>query len=195
MPTKPRKQPRPPTGLLMLDLFSGLGGASKPFRDRGWDVVTIDIDPRFSPDLLADVSKLSVQDVFRATGGRPVDFFWASPPCVEFARESMPWCRTGKTPSMDLVLATIALAQSVKPRWFALENVRGAVAHVTPILGHPTYTSGGIRLWGFLPSGPLPKVITRKEHFSSKRRAERALIPYELGWALAQNAEREAHST
>lgn len=187
MPTE-----RPPTGLLVLDLFSGLGGASRPFRDRGWDVVTIDIDPRFTPDVPADVLKLNKDDIFWATRSRPVDFLWASPPCVEFARESMPWCRTGKAPSMDLVLATIALAKQVKPRWFALENVRGAVNYITPILGPPVYVSSGIRLWGFLPGGPLPKVKTHKEHLSSKQRAERAIIPYELGWALAENAEREA---
>ena len=89
---------------LMIDLFSGLGGASYPFKKNGWEVVTVDINPEFSPDLCIDVREfLSVWD------GRQPDFLWASPPCEEFSRSSMPWTGFKKPEwwAMELVFTTI----------------------------------------------------------------------------------------
>ena len=40
---------------LMIDLCSGLGGASAAMRERGWRVVTVDNEATFSPDVVADV--------------------------------------------------------------------------------------------------------------------------------------------
>lgn len=40
----------------MVDLFSGLGGASYTARERGWQVTTIDAEQRFAPDVVADLS-------------------------------------------------------------------------------------------------------------------------------------------
>src|SRR5688500_15421118 len=47
-----RRQVVPHVG---LDLCCGLGGASSAWRDRGWDVTTLDADPRFDADVTADV--------------------------------------------------------------------------------------------------------------------------------------------
>lgn len=113
----------------MLDLFAGLGGASQAMRSRGWSVTTVEIDPKFRPDVVGDVARLPIRGQF--------DLVWASPPCTEFSRESMPWCRTGNTPDMSLVLAAKAAIDELRPRWWVIENVRGASRYLTPILGHP----------------------------------------------------------
>ncbi|MEE9181260.1 MAG: class I SAM-dependent methyltransferase [candidate division NC10 bacterium] len=42
----------------VLDLFSGPGGFSQPFRDRGHEVVTLDNEARFEPDVLADIRRI-----------------------------------------------------------------------------------------------------------------------------------------
>jgi hypothetical protein len=60
--------------LVWLDLCSGLGGASQPALDRGWRVIRVDIDPRFKPDIVADVRALPLKPFH-------VDVLWASPPC------------------------------------------------------------------------------------------------------------------
>jgi hypothetical protein len=49
---------------LMLDLFAGTGGASRAFMEAGWEVVTVDNDPRHGPAVVADLRTWS-------WGGRP----------------------------------------------------------------------------------------------------------------------------
>jgi site-specific DNA-cytosine methylase len=102
----------------MLDLFSGLGGASASMRERGWEVTTLDYLPEFKPDIVADIRDFSWE-------GGPLDLIWASPPCEEFSREFMPWCKTGVEPSMELVEAAYRVIQAAAPRFWVIENTRG----------------------------------------------------------------------
>ena len=41
--------------MLMLDLCCGLKGASQAMKSAGWSVLTVDIDERFAPDVVADL--------------------------------------------------------------------------------------------------------------------------------------------
>ena len=172
--------------MIMLDLFSGLGGASQVMRERGWKVVSVDVNPDVSPDILADIRD------FEWRGPRP-DLVWASPPCVEFSRESMPWTRTGRKPDLSLVLATLRVVSETRPRFWVLENVRGAVRWLQPILGAPRTIVFPFHLWGFFPD--LGQIDTsgwrNKESLSSASPAERAKIPRELSAAVAIACESQ----
>lgn len=170
--------------MLMLDLFSGTGGASAPMRKRGWDVVRVDNGLTFTPDTItADVSAWSWK-------GLPApDLLWASPPCTEFARESMPWCRTGKQPDLSLLLATIRIISEARPRWWVIENVRGA----QPYLGRAPRRYGPVYLWGWFPDFRVD-IKPWKEKLSSTDDAGRGRIPFELGDALAEACERAMNS-
>lgn len=64
----------------ILDLFSGTGGASQAFLDRGHDVVRIDNDPQF-----ADVPNTIIDDVRNDMYSGEFDVVWASPPCQAFS--------------------------------------------------------------------------------------------------------------
>lgn len=149
-------------------------------RDRGWNVVTIDIDPRFKTDIVADATTFSWD-------GAAVDLLWASPPCDEFSRESMPWCRTGQIPSLELVHATLRIVGEVRPRWWVMENVRG----LQRWFGRSSARFGPVYLWGWFPKFEAPERYW-KETLSSTRHAERAKIPYEIGEALAVAIEESA---
>lgn len=158
----------------MLDLFAGLGGASQAFRAAGWRVTSVDIDPQFEPHICVDVRR------WRCIAIPPYDFAWASPPCDEFARESMPWCRTGKAPSMELVEAARRIIRESGARFWCIENVRGAV----PYLGSPTETCGPFFLWHNMPFRVAHYVAPFKERLSSSAAAERAKIPAALSLAV-----------
>lgn len=167
----------------MLDLFSGLGGASAAMRDRDWDVITVDADPSFNCTYTADLSSWSYE-------GPPVDLVWASPPCTEFTRDFLPWLR-GKypPPSLDLVRASLRIIGEVKPIWWVLENVRGSVRWITPLVGRETTQVGQAFLWGDFPDLGRVRVKGHKERLSSKQRAKRSAIPYPISLALAVACE------
>ncbi len=165
----------------MLDLFAGLGGASQAMRARGWQVVTVELDPKFRPNVVADVSRLPIRGQF--------DLIWASPPCTEFSRESMPWCRTGNAPSLELWQAAERAIAELRPRWWVIENVKGAV----PWIGRqPQRRIGPFYLWGRMPAFKVRGDLGRKkESFGSRQRAERAKVPMALSLALAEAVERD----
>ncbi len=66
----------------VVDLFSGLGGFSEGFLQRGHDVVRYDNDPRFEA-----VPNTVIRDVFDMTADdfRGAEVVLASPPCQCFS--------------------------------------------------------------------------------------------------------------
>lgn len=169
----------------MLDLFAGLGGASQAMTARGWEVVTVDNDPRFSCTITADLAGWS-------WGGRRPDLVWASPPCQEFSRTSMPWLRSKNPdpPSLALMIAAKRIIDECRPQWWVIENVRGASRWFRPILGPVVRQCGPFFLWGRFPSSfGYRHRAKKKESYSSTQRAERAKIPAALALALARACE------
>lgn len=162
----------------MLDLACGLKCASRAMRERGWRVVTVDIDPRFEPDVVADLREWSWD------GERPA-LVWASPPCDEFARESMPWSRTGRVPDLSIVRAVERIARECRPDWWILENVRGAQKY----LGPARWKRTPVYLWGEFPPIACGPLKPWKERLSSTQAARRAAIPYEISLAVALSIE------
>ncbi len=166
---------------LMLDLCSGLGGASQAMIDRGWDVVRVELDQKFNPDIVADVREFH-------WGGQQPYLIWASPPCTEFSRESMPWFRTGNPPSMELVLACKRIIDECNPMFWVIENVKGAIRYFRPLFGPPKKSCGPFFLWGNFPDFNC-RIKFFKERLSSKQQAERAKVPYLLSERLAEACE------
>ncbi len=162
---------------LVIDLFSGTRSATKAFREAGYQVEAVEIDERFDAEHRADVSS------WKWSGRRPL-LIWASPPCTEFSRESMPWCRTGKKPSLDLVNSVLRIVKEADPVFWIIENVKGASRYLTPVLGKPLVL-GPVFLWGHFPR-PKVRIGFWKEKLSSKQRIERAMIPAALGSAILE---------
>lgn len=164
---------------IMLDLCCGLGGASSAFRLAGWDVVSVDVDPSFSPSVVADVR------TWHYSGAAP-DFIWASPPCYEFSREFMPWSKTGVDPDMSIFLSCLHFIRSYPGVYWGLENTKGSMSWFSPFIGRPRYIYDPFYIWGFLPD---PGVVSRaawvnKSSLSSSSWARRSLVPDNLSSAI-----------
>ena len=64
----------------LLELFSGTGSIGRAFRRHGWEVVSIDNDPKAGATLCADLMTFD----YRSLGGS-FDCVWASPPCTHYS--------------------------------------------------------------------------------------------------------------
>ena len=63
----------------LLELCSGTGSVGEPFRKGGHDVVSVDLDGRYGPDICEDVLQLSYCKL------ETPDIIWASCPCENFS--------------------------------------------------------------------------------------------------------------
>ncbi len=127
---------------LVLDLFSGTGSATQPFVECGKHrVVRIDINPKCHPDIVADVRRLPLDSELI------VDGITAGSPCDHLT--DVPWHEDLRTPALGVELFEAA-AKAVRlfnPRWWVLENVRGAQKYV----GKATCHRGSRYIWTNIP--------------------------------------------
>jgi hypothetical protein len=185
--------------LVWLDLCSGLGGASQPALDRGWKVIRVDIDPRFNPDIVADLcdpsDRLDLRDYLDSRAIQ-VAVAWASPVCTEFTKSTLPktWAATWKNPpnpDTALTKGCLEIIRSLDPNFWIIENVMGSRKFLTPILGPIASKVCGHVFWGRLP-GLIPDAKSHKWRLppTPDRTALRAKIPYEIGEAICLAVER-----
>src|SRR5258706_6174834 len=129
----------------VLDLFAGLGedsddgGWSRPWRDAGADVVTLDFDARFGADHVRDI--LTVRSLTELERNGRFDVVLASPPCEGFSVAAMGknWRRTPNGRgiagpqharaelAMRIAAHTFGLIDAYAPTAYVVENPIGAL--------------------------------------------------------------------
>ena len=95
-------------------------------------------------------------------------------------------------PDMSLVIACKRIIDECNPRYWIIENVRGAVPFFAPLLGVPAAVYRPYFLWGhFPPLGGVGRHTfgTKTKKLSSSAKAERARIPESLSLAVARAIE------
>ena len=65
----------------LLELFSGTGSVGRGFRDKGWEVLSLDVDPRSRADVLSNIMEWD----YKQFAPGHFDCVWASPPCTEYS--------------------------------------------------------------------------------------------------------------
>jgi len=155
---------------LMLDLFAGFGGQSEAFLADGWDVLRIDNNP-----LLSGVERMVITDIRHLTPTTSdqarIEYVHASPPCTEFSTGySSPRSvaqREGRDfmPDMTWFIEALRIIEAVQPRYWSIENVKGSIRYVEPLLGKPSLIVGPYVYWGNFPRfDPSDVVLTEKRH-------------------------------
>ena len=148
---------------VMWDLCSGLGGASEAFvRDAGWKVIRIENNPMLSG--VEDTLCLDIDDDWSQwvdeliiEHGVP-ELIWASPPCREFSDGYSAPIPTAKRngeefePCMDLIFTIQDIIDRVRPRYFIVENVRGAIPYFDDVFGPYSQRVESFYLWGRFPA-------------------------------------------
>ena len=193
----------------MLDLFSGLGGASEAFLQNGWEIKRIENNM-----LLKSVPNTTIMDVVQfeqqlesyvAQYGESeqIKLVWASPPCTAFSTgwssPKMIAARNGENyepgEAIELVKSAKNIIDILNPQYWVIENVRGSIKHLKPILGEPTIIAGPYVLWGRFPTFEFDVTETKasKDTWSTDplRSNRKALVPYGLSDALRKAIENQ----
>ncbi len=192
---------------MMLDLFAGFGGQSEAFiLDEGWDILRID-----NNELLSQVPRMRIMDIAdlnpadltpRGADGEQIEYIHASPPCHGFSlgfhapkavasRSGVPY-----EPCTKLVEKSKEIIDALNPRFWSIENVRGSIKHLRPILGEPTLIVGAYVYWGRFPPvsitvDEIPKKSQKDKRHSPLRSNYRALIPLPLSKAFKDAIETQ----
>lgn len=173
--------------LRMLDLFSGLGGASEAFvQHPDWKVLRID-----NLDLLETVPHTLIMDVKGFLDSiilhpPTLDVLWASPPCTHFSLAN-PEREPRK--GIPLVETTLEIIEALNPHVWIIENVIGSIKHLQPLLGPPRLILGPYVFWGNFPlfwvnPDQLKKDTDRYGPSDPLRTQKRALVPIQISEAL-----------
>lgn len=126
----------------LLELFKGTGSVGKAAKKMGWDVVSLDLDPYYTPDIETDILKWDYKKWARDNNYTP-DFIWASPPCNTFSplayplkerntKTATPYSARAKqgTEILHRVIDIISFFKRKNPDLlFAIENPRGMMRH------------------------------------------------------------------
>jgi hypothetical protein len=194
----------------VVDLFSGLGGFSQAFLDRGHDVTRYDVDPQFK-----DVPNTIIKDILELHPGdlQNLDVILAGIDCTHltYANADPKEYNLAKR----LALHTMQLIDKSAPSFFAVENPKAS--RLWNIIGPPNYITewGG---WGTpyrKPTGilgrlplidwpmryvePAPKESWDRTRFlknkfsylAPRKSSERSLIPYPFSLALCIAIEQQ----
>jgi hypothetical protein len=204
----------------VIDLFAGLEGWSKPFRERGHNVFSVDFNPTFKVDLTKNILDVKLSDF----PWKP-DVVLASPPCDSFSLLSNKnW--DGSTPisiksklGLKVLQRTVTLIHELDPKYFIIENPRGKMRYMLEVQSLErrtvTYCQYGMPymkptdLWG----GFNPSLVLRPACFKGAKcheyvskgmqtgvcaltsAYERSLIPYQLALEVCLFLEKDLCET
>jgi hypothetical protein len=159
----------------LLELFAGTGSIGKAFRELGWEVVSVDINPKAGATITADVLAWD----YTVFDQGSFDFLWASPPCQQYSMART----TAKTPrnlelADSIVARTLEIIEYLEPKaWLAENPATGLLKTRKVVEGIPwrdvcycRYSDGErwtykkqTRLWGHLPTFVPRPLCTRKD--------------------------------
>ena len=179
----------------MLDLCSGFGGQSEYFL-KDFDVLRIDNNP-----LLSDVAETVIMDIYNDqildSNNTEIEYIHAGPTCLEFstgyAGPRGAAQRAGDedywpTEGIRLVNRCKAIIDTLKPRFWSIENVKGSIIYLTPILGEPRLIIGPYVYWGNFPlfsfEATIPSKADKDKRHSPLRMNYRACAPIEISKAF-----------
>lgn len=145
----------------MLELFKGTGSAGKAGKKLGFEVISVDFDPIYTPDIETDILDWDYKKFSEENNYIP-DYIWASPPCNTFSPLAYKFkernTKTAKPKSKRARIGTAILYKTLEiinyflkknpDLKFAIENPRGMMRKDErmkrlPYMNTTTYCSYG----------------------------------------------------
>ena len=201
----------------VLELFCGtksFANVAEKYFDC--EVLTIDIDPSFEPDLCVDIDLLSPDDIHFTP-----DIIWSSVPCTTYSVASFPAGHRNNGVAVSeeakktdrLVMKTLGFVEDFAPLYYIIENPVGLLRKMPFMDDIPrvtvTYCQYGTTnmkktdLFGDLPESFIPRVCKNGDtcHEPARRGAktgtqglskvDRGRVPFKLCWELLNSMRNE----
>lgn len=181
--------------MLIIDLFSGLGGASQAFVEHpDWQVIRVELEEGCSHVPHTIIGDVQDELLIKSLPSKP-DLLWMSPPCTEFSTARTPKI---ENPDLTLVKRCVEIVALLDPKNWIIENVTGAIKHLEPILGLPNVIIGGkYVLWGKFPKFTAniaghSKMENDSWSTDPLRPQKRALVPWPISEACRQSIQYQS---
>jgi len=162
----------------MWELCSGSATVAAVFKECGWEVWTLDIEPSCRPDHVGNLMNYTYEELCDLSGFEP-DFIWFSPPCQTFSianlhsghfekrgNLSVPVTTEGRE-ACRFVLHGLDIIRASNSAYSVVENPRGLLRKQSMMKQFPrctvTYCQYGMScmkptdLWGFFPYSWTPR--------------------------------------
>lgn len=104
----------------MLDLFSGTGSVGDAFRKLGYEVWSVDVDPRNKPTITVDIT---IWQYWKCFQPKFFDVIGCCPPCTEFSRAMTSRPRDLRKADKTVKVA-LEIVEYFQPQFWFLENPR-----------------------------------------------------------------------
>ena len=149
----------------LIELFSGSKTISNTAESLGFKTFNIDIEEKFAPGLVADISKLKLNQIPSSDKALLV---WASVPCTYYSILTsknhwdkltyshrkyyyIPKTKEARS-AIRLLEKTLWLIRKINPVYFFIENPRGALRHMPqmqaiPFLHSISYSDFGMDIY------------------------------------------------
>lgn len=136
----------------VLELFAGTRSIGKAFEEKGHEVFSVEWNKNFENiDLYEDIGQITAEDIMQKFG-RP-DVIWASPDCSTYSVAAISKHRKKDPATGSLEPITeyakfcdsvnqnvLRLIEELKPKYYFIENPRGAMRKMAWIQELPRYT-------------------------------------------------------
>lgn len=115
-------QPSSKHQIVLLELFCGTGSVGQVAKEMGWEVISVDINPRWKPDICIDICELDADAINEKYG--KIDVIWASPDCSQYSQilNGYPKYKRKLQESNRVVEHTLALIAKLNPTYWFMEN-------------------------------------------------------------------------
>ena len=167
----------------LLELFSGTGSIGRAFVELGWQVTSVDMDPKSNPTICADIM------AFEPPEGVSYDAIWASPPCTEFSRALTTRVRD-LAAGLRIARRTLQLIHQLQPKvWFVENPATGLLPQQFEFAGLPCKIVSYCK-YGF-PYRKLTWIATNCDTWDPIPPCSRTLrCPHMLGNRHPESAQR-----